>query len=57
MDESLEDYKVLEVIGQGSFGTCYKVQRISSGYIYVWKAIKYGQMTEENKEVLYIYYN
>ena len=52
MNKSIEDYRVLKIIGKGSFGTCYQVQRISSGYIYVWKEINYGQMSEENKEVL-----
>lgn len=51
MSGQIEDYEVLEVIGTGSFGTCYKVRNKLSGKIYVWKAIDYGKMTEEKKQV------
>lgn len=47
----LSDYDVLSVIGSGSFGTCYKVERKNDGNIFVWKAIDYGSLTEEKKEV------
>uniref|UniRef100_A0A1B6FIW2 non-specific serine/threonine protein kinase n=1 Tax=Cuerna arida TaxID=1464854 RepID=A0A1B6FIW2_9HEMI len=52
MTGKIEDYEVLEVIGTGSFGTCYKVRNKLSGRIYVWKAIDYGTMTEEKKQLL-----
>nr|CAD7585700.1 unnamed protein product [Timema genevievae] len=48
----LEDYEVLGVIGTGTFGTCYKVKKKSSGHLYVWKAIKYGSMKEDKKQLL-----
>jgi hypothetical protein len=51
MSGHIEDYEVLNVIGTGSFGTCYKVQNKSNGHLYVWKAIGYGGMSEEKKQV------
>lgn len=53
MTGQIEDYEVLQVIGTGSFGSCYKVRNKLSGRIYVWKAIDYGKMTEEKKQVGY----
>ncbi|XP_067012265.2 serine/threonine-protein kinase Nek2 [Anabrus simplex] len=49
MENCFEDYDVLSVIGTGTFGTCYKVQKKSTGQIFVWKAINYGKMTKEKK--------
>lgn len=51
MSGHVEDYEVLNVIGTGSFGTCYKVRKKSNGRLYVWKAIGYGGMSEEKKQV------
>lgn len=51
MTGNIEDYEVLEVIGTGSFGTCYKVRNKLSARIFVWKAIDYGSMSEEKKQV------
>jgi NIMA (never in mitosis gene a)-related kinase len=51
MSGHIDDYEVLNVIGTGSFGTCYKVQKKSNGHLYVWKAIGYGGMSEEKKQV------
>ena len=51
MVSQLEDYEVLNIIGTGSFGTCYKVRKKSDGNVYVWKAIDYGNMPEERKQV------
>ncbi|XP_039286890.1 serine/threonine-protein kinase Nek2 [Nilaparvata lugens] len=48
----LEDFEVLEVIGSGSFGTCYKVCNKYDKMIYVCKAIDYGKMDENQKELL-----
>lgn len=55
MTGQIEDYEVLQVIGTGSFGSCYKVRNKLSGRIYVWKAVDYGKMTEEKKQVGYEY--
>lgn len=51
MSDYIEDYEVLNVIGTGSFGTCYKVQKKSNGCLYVWKAVGYGGLSEEKKQV------
>ncbi|KAJ9575834.1 hypothetical protein L9F63_007292 [Diploptera punctata] len=48
----LEDYEAINIIGTGSFGTCYKVRKKSNGYVYVWKAVGYGGMSEEKKQLL-----
>lgn len=50
--ENISDYIVTEVIGSGSFGTCYKVKHKTSLQEYVWKAVNYGQMSEEKKHSL-----
>lgn len=52
MTGHLEDYEVLDVIGTGSFGTCYKVRNKLNKKVFVWKAIDYGKMTEETKQVI-----
>jgi len=54
MSGHIEDYEVLNVIGTGSFSTCYKVKKKSSGNLYVWKAVGYGGMSEEKKQVYFI---
>jgi hypothetical protein len=51
MSLKLEDYEVQGIIGSGSFGTCYKVRNIHTKEYFVWKAIDYGSMTEEKKQV------
>jgi NIMA (never in mitosis gene a)-related kinase len=53
MSGHIEDYEVLNVIGTGSFSTCYKVQKKSNGHLYVWKAVGYGGMSEEKKQVYF----
>ncbi|XP_069705761.1 serine/threonine-protein kinase Nek2 [Periplaneta americana] len=52
MSGRVEDYEVLNIIGTGSFGTCYKVQKKSNGQLYVWKAVNYGGMSEDKKQLL-----
>ncbi|XP_071438577.1 serine/threonine-protein kinase Nek3 isoform X2 [Hetaerina americana] len=52
MPERIEDYEVLGVIGTGSFGTCYKVRKKNTPFIFVWKAVDYGSMSEERKKLL-----
>jgi len=54
MSGHIEDYEVLNIIGTGSFSTCYKVKKKSSGNLYVWKAVGYGGMSEEKKQVYFI---
>lgn len=50
--EDISDYDVTGIIGSGSFGTCYKVKHKTSLREYVWKAVNYDKMTEENKHSL-----
>ncbi|GLV33974.1 Nek2 [Carabus blaptoides fortunei] len=50
--EDIENYEVTSIIGSGSFGTCYKIRHKSSLEEYVWKAVNYGQMSEEKKQLL-----
>ena len=45
-------YEELEEIGKGQFGTVRKIRRISDGRIMVWKEIKYGEMSSEQKKQL-----
>ncbi|KAK9499759.1 hypothetical protein O3M35_002735 [Rhynocoris fuscipes] len=52
MSQRLEDYEVLGIIGRGSSGTCYKVRNKYSNDLYAWKAIDYGNLSEENKKLL-----
>lgn len=50
--DNFENYDVLSVIGSGSFGTCYRVRNKINQKEFVWKAIGYGDMLEENKQLL-----
>lgn len=48
----LQDYEVLQIMGTGTFGTCFKVKNKLTEKLFVWKAISYGDMCEENKQLL-----
>lgn len=50
--EDIDNYIVTSIIGSGCFGTCYKVKHKTSHEEFVWKAVNYGQMSEEKKESL-----
>uniref|UniRef100_A0A146LN46 non-specific serine/threonine protein kinase n=1 Tax=Lygus hesperus TaxID=30085 RepID=A0A146LN46_LYGHE len=52
MSPRIEDYDVLDVIGSGSFGTCFKVRHKVTSQLFVWKAIDYGKLSEESKKNL-----
>eukprot|EP00347_Sterkiella_histriomuscorum_P013450 403364665 len=43
---SIKDYKIIEKIGQGSFGTIYKVRRESDGKLFVMKQASKSQSQE-----------
>ena len=45
----MENYKVLELIGKGNFGSIHKICRISDNKVLVWKELDYGKMTEKEK--------
>ena len=48
----MEKYEVLGKIGTGSFGSVTKVRRKNDGRILVWKEIRYGKMSEKEKQQL-----
>lgn len=48
----LNDFEVLELIGSGSFGSCYKVRNKHTHEVLVWKVIEYGCLPEEKKQLL-----
>lgn len=52
MANKLNDYEVLNIMGTGQNGTCFKVKNRSSGENYVWKAIDYGMLTEDKKQLI-----
>ncbi|XP_034256013.1 serine/threonine-protein kinase BRSK2-like [Thrips palmi] len=52
MTYRLNDFDVLELIGSGSFGSCYKVRNRHTHEIIVWKVIEYGCLSEEKKQLL-----
>ncbi|XP_014247814.1 serine/threonine-protein kinase Nek2-like [Cimex lectularius] len=52
MSQRLEDYEVLSIIGRGTFGTCYKVKSKITNQLFVWKAVDYGKLSEDNKKNL-----
>lgn len=55
MSYKLEDFEVLEVIGSGSVGTCYKVRNKFSKELFVWKAVDYGNLAEDHKRVSFYF--
>eukprot|EP00123_Amoebidium_parasiticum_P000259 comp10624_c0_seq1/m.5319 comp10624_c0_seq1/g.5319 ORF comp10624_c0_seq1/g.5319 comp10624_c0_seq1/m.5319 type:complete len:498 (-) comp10624_c0_seq1:50-1543(-) len=48
----LDDYEVLEVIGQGCYGKVSRVRRKPDGRVFVWKELEYGKMTSKERELL-----
>ena len=48
----LDNYVVLETIGQGAFGVRQKISRISDEALFEWQEINYRSMDFEAKEVL-----
>lgn len=48
----LNGYKVLGKLGEGTFGTVYKIQRKEDGEVLVWKELYYGKMNEKEKQQL-----
>ena len=48
--ESIRDYKIINQLGQGSFGTAYKVMNIKNKKYYVLKKIFLDQAKKEEKE-------
>ncbi|KAH8287006.1 hypothetical protein KR054_000543 [Drosophila jambulina] len=50
--KTLQDYEVLAVMGNGSFGTCYKVRDKSTGELFAWKGMNYDELDEDKCEAL-----
>ncbi len=48
----MDKYQKLEEIGKGSFGSVFKIRRVSDGKILCWKEIEYGKMQEREKQQL-----
>lgn len=66
---SLKDFSIITKLGDGSFGTVFKVKRISDGKIYALKKVKMHTLRPKDKEnalnevrilglyYLYLFYN
>ncbi|XP_014096431.3 uncharacterized protein Nek2 [Bactrocera oleae] len=50
--KTLQDYEVISVIGNGTFGTCFKVRDKQTGELYAWKGIDYDELSESKKASL-----
>ena len=46
----MEGFKVLSKIGEGSYSTVLKVQRIADGNIYALKRVKFYKLSDKEKE-------
>uniref|UniRef100_A0A0A1WUJ4 non-specific serine/threonine protein kinase n=1 Tax=Zeugodacus cucurbitae TaxID=28588 RepID=A0A0A1WUJ4_ZEUCU len=51
-NKTLQDYEVISVIGNGTFGTCFKVRDKQTGELYAWKGIDYDELSESKKASL-----
>eukprot|EP00397_Hematodinium_sp_SG-2012_P020575 GEMP01021207.1.p1 GENE.GEMP01021207.1~~GEMP01021207.1.p1 ORF type:complete len:722 (+),score=169.85 GEMP01021207.1:100-2265(+) len=49
---TLSDYRVLQTLGKGSFGTVSKIMRIADREALVWKEVGYQQMNDRDKSQL-----
>lgn len=52
MEVRIEGYSVLQSLGKGTFGTVYKVQRVSDGCVFAAKAVAYGGMSDKEKQMI-----
>lgn len=48
----ISGYRVLQVIGEGTFGKVSKILRLHDSQVLVWKELHYGRMSEKEKEQL-----
>jgi len=51
-NKTLQDYEVLAVMGNGAFGTCYKVKDKTTGELYAWKGMNYDELDDEKCDSL-----
>jgi len=49
---SLRDYRVLSLLGEGTFGRVSLVSRVRDGSLFVWKELHYGSMSDKEKSQL-----
>lgn len=47
---SIRDFAPISKLGEGSYSTVYKVQRLSDNQIYALKKVKMNQLTTKEKE-------
>eukprot|EP01112_Ceratiomyxa_fruticulosa_P021524 TRINITY_DN75_c0_g1_i2.p1 TRINITY_DN75_c0_g1~~TRINITY_DN75_c0_g1_i2.p1 ORF type:complete len:448 (+),score=93.70 TRINITY_DN75_c0_g1_i2:188-1345(+) len=47
-----ENYEVLGQLGEGSFGSVFKIRQKSDGRILVWKQLHFSEMKEKEKQLL-----
>jgi NIMA (never in mitosis gene a)-related kinase len=47
---SLKQFKIIKLLGKGSYSKVYKVRRIQNGDIYALKKVKLGKLTRKEKE-------
>ena len=45
----MNNYRVLEEIGRGSYGIVHKVQRLSDEKVLCWKEINYAHLSERER--------
>ena len=45
----MNNFSVLNKLGEGAFSTVYKVKRISDGQEYALKKVKMGQLSDKEK--------
>jgi len=45
----MNNFNVLNKLGEGAFSTVYKVKRISDGQEYALKKVKMGQLSDKEK--------
>ena len=50
--KNMEKYERLNEIGKGSFGSVFKIKRVTDGKILCWKELDYGRMQEREKQQL-----
>lgn len=48
----MENYEIICLISNGSFGKVCKIKRISDNKVLVWKEIEYGKMQDKQKQQL-----
>ena len=46
----MENFEILDTLGQGSYSTVYKVKRLSDKRNYAMKKVKITQLDDEDKE-------